>query len=106
MQSRIVQEIKTLDDVVILPEGAFGFVVACIGAQLADDGALGCGIERQGHENALDIISFVDDELLPNLSHRPDDCITITARVLESVHGSADFIVQILVAGRELYPNR
>jgi hypothetical protein len=59
-------------------------------------------IARWGSSGALDIIPFVDDELPPHLSHRPDDCITITARVLESVHGSADFIVQILVAGREL----
>ena len=80
----------------------FGPVVACIGAQLADNCALGCGFERQGHDNALDIIPFVDDELLLSLSRGPDDCITVLAWVFEADQGSADFIVQILVAGREL----
>jgi hypothetical protein len=47
-------------------------------------------------------IPFVDDELLLSLSHGPDDCITISARMFEARQGSADFIVQIPVAGREL----
>jgi hypothetical protein len=50
----------------------------------------------------LDIVPFADDELLLGLSHGPDDCITVLAWVFEADQGSADFIVQILVAGREL----
>jgi hypothetical protein len=99
MQSRYSSVEKTLDEVVVLPKGAFGSVVACIGAQLADDGALGGGFECQGHDNALDIVPFADDELLLGLSHGPDDCITVLACVFEADQGSADFIVQILVAG-------
>jgi hypothetical protein len=85
----------TLDEVVVLPKGAVGSVVACIGAQLADDGALGCGFECQGHDNALDIVPFADDELLLGLSHGPDDCITVLAWVFEADQGSADFIVHV-----------
>ena len=53
-------------------------------------------------DNALDIVPFADDELLLGLSHGPDDCITVLAWAFEADQGSADFIVQILVAGREL----
>jgi hypothetical protein len=49
-----------------------------------------------------DIVPFADDEFLLGLSHRPDDCITVLAWLFEADQGSADFIVQILVARREL----
>ena len=87
---------------VIFPEGALCPVVAGMGAQLADNGALRGLFHCQGHEDPSALVPFPDDVILPNLPDGLQDRIAVAARVIESGQGRADFIAEILVSRGKL----
>ncbi len=87
---------------VIFPERPLGAVIANMGTQLADDGALRSFLAGQRHKDAAAFIPFPDNIRFPNLSDRFDNSITVTARMLEGGKRRADFIAYIPVPGRKL----
>jgi hypothetical protein len=89
---------------VIFPEGALCPVVAGMGAQLANKGALRGLFHCQGHKNPSALVPFPDDVILPNLPDGLQDRIAVAARVIESSQGRADFIAEILVSRGKLKP--
>ena len=64
----IVQEVQTLNDVVIFPKGAFSFVFAGIGTEFTYDNTLGCGFKSQGDHNPLNIVPLFTNEVSVDLS--------------------------------------
>ena len=57
----IVKQIEAAVNAVVFPEGAFRPIVASMGAQFADDGALRCLLQCQRDEDALALVPLPDD---------------------------------------------
>lgn len=60
----VIEQIEALDDVVVLPDGALGLVPAGVGAELADDDALGRRLQGKRDKDAQAIVPFLLDQFL------------------------------------------
>jgi hypothetical protein len=59
----VVQQIQGTNDIIKLPQSAFGLVLTRKGTELADNDTLGGGFESQRKQDAQNIIPFIQDEL-------------------------------------------
>ena len=99
----IVQEIETADEIVVLPQGASGFIFAGIGTELAHDNTLSRRFQGQGHEDPLHVIPFFDNEGGGQFADGLEQhAVVVLTRLLEAIQRGADGIVDIPVARGEL----
>lgn len=79
-------------DAVVLPERSYRPIIAGMGAQFADDGAL-CGLlQRQRDEDVLAVVPFPDDVALANLAGWLEDRVSVADGMVETGARGADSV--------------
>src|SRR5712692_7503898 len=79
----VLQSIQAADHVVILPQGAAGFVFAGVGIELPYKDRLGCSLEREGDEEPQQIGPCLDDEAGVEFPHGFEQHLALLAWMLK-----------------------
>ena len=98
----VIKKIEAADDVVIFPQGTFGFVFSGVCTEFPNNNALSCRFQGQGDDDTLEIIPLLNDKGRVDFPDGLEQHAVVLTRVLESIERFADFIVEISVAGSEL----
>jgi hypothetical protein len=101
----VVEQVQGADDAVELPQRSPQTVLAPIGAQLPDDHALRCALERQGEQDALDVGLLREDQALADTAVRPDRPVLVAVRrMAEPEQSGLHLALDVAVARGESVP--